>query len=501
MGSYQYERLSGQDMDFLKWETPNLPMHVAGVSIFEAGPLRNEHGGIDADKIKQLTESVMHMIPRYRQKLKWIPGTEQAVWIDDEYFNIDYHIRHTSLPRPGTHRQLCTLVSRLMEQQLDRARPLWETWVVEGLEGDRFATVIKIHHCMVDGASGVQLSQLLFSTEPTNEPGQAPRFIPRPEPTDAELKRSQLQHRLMGPVELASDVVKFARDAEDLTGEVLDRAKSLAGIASWKANPVSSTPVNGTIGPHRIVEWTSMSLDDMKAVRRALDCKINDVVLTVVTGAFRRLMQRRQVRPESLEFRVSAPVNARKEGEGAEVANHVSSWVLRLPLGLDDPVEQLEAIKAETRQLKKDHAADAVELVVSLVERLGISVQDMSVGTVNTIVTNVPGPPFPLYLLGSELKQMIPLAPLLDNLGISIGALSYNGRVSFGLSADYDRLPDLTEFCRDLELSFERLAEGAGVELNPPPALEAGTPQAAPVADAAEAVEPITVEPPTEVRH
>ncbi len=502
MGSYQYERLSAQDMDFLLWEKSTLPMHVAGVQIFEAGPLRNEHGGIDAEKIRDLTEAVLPSIPRYRQKLKWIPDADQAVWIDDEYFNIDYHIRHTSLPRPGTDAQLKRLVSRLMEQQLDRARPLWETWVVEGLAGDRFATVTKIHHCMIDGASGVELSQRLLSMKPTSESTPIPRFIPRPEPSDAELKADERRRRLLAPVELAADAMKFARDTDDLAGAVVDRAKALAGLASWKAVPASSTPVNGTIGPHRIVDWTSVALEDMKAVRRALDCKINDVVLSVVTGAFRNLMERRQVRPGDLDFRVSAPVNVRKPTDDAESGNHVSSWIIRLPLGEDDPVRQLAAIKEETLHRKEDGAADAVELVLSLVERLGISVQDMSVGTVNTIVTNVPGPPYPLYLIGAEVKQMIPLAPLIDNIGISIGALSYNGQVSFGLSADYDRLPDLPEFCADLNASFERLAAAAGVELgSPPAALEVGDPPVVLEADAAQVVDPSTVEQPPPVRH
>jgi WS/DGAT/MGAT family acyltransferase len=357
---------------------------------------------------------------------------------------------------------------------------------------------------MIDGASGVELSQLLLSLEPKQQIGVAPRFIPRPEPSDAELKADERQRRLLSPVELAGDVVRFARDhTEDLGGAVVDRARALAGLASWKAVPASETPVNGRVGPHRIVDWVSIPLDDMKTVRRALDCKINDVVLTLVTGAFRNLMRRRQVRPDEPDFRVSAPVNVRKPGESAtEPGNRVSSWIVRLPLAEEDPLAQLASIREETRRRKEDGEADAVELVMSLVDRLGISVQDMSVGTVNTIVTNVPGPPFPLYLLGAEAEEMIPLAPLLDNIGISIGALSYNGRVAFGLSADYDRLPDLPEFCNDLVSSFERLADAAGVVLQRARvAIEAGERGDAGQPDAAEAVEATTVEPPPVVRH
>ncbi|MBW2385565.1 MAG: wax ester/triacylglycerol synthase family O-acyltransferase, partial [Deltaproteobacteria bacterium] len=196
MSRYQYERLSVQDNDFLVWETPALPMHGAGTNIFEAGCLRNEHGGIDFEAIKRLTESVLHLIPRYRQKLVWIPGEDHAVWVDDDHFNLDYHFRHTSLPRPGTDEQLRLLTARLMEHPLDRSRPLWETWVVEGLERDRFATVNKFHHCMIDGASGVNLFQLLLSRTPDRETREVRRFIPRPTPSPRDLRNDEWIRKL-----------------------------------------------------------------------------------------------------------------------------------------------------------------------------------------------------------------------------------------------------------------------------------------------------------------
>jgi WS/DGAT/MGAT family acyltransferase len=236
-----------------------------------------------------------------------------------------------------------------------------------------------------------------------------------------------------------------------------------------KTRPASATPINGNIGPHRITEWATMSLVDMKAIRRALSCTVNDVVLTTVTGAVRDLMQRRQVDPSKLDFRVSSPVNLRKQRTEREMGNYVSSWVVRLPLGHDDPLDQLKELHTITSELKKSDQAAAVKVVTSLLEWLPFSTQSLSVGTMNAIVTNVPGPPFPLYMLGAQVLEMIPFGPLIENLGLTIAVLSYNGQVQWGINADADRLPDLKDFRIGLQSSFERLAEAAGVTLETAP--------------------------------
>ncbi|MBW2713752.1 MAG: wax ester/triacylglycerol synthase family O-acyltransferase, partial [Deltaproteobacteria bacterium] len=176
MARYNYDRLSDQDNNFLLWERPGLPMHLAGLQIFKAGPLLNEHGGIDFDKVRKMTIATLHRVPRYRQKLAWVPRDERAVWVDDAHFNPDYHIRHTSLPRPGTDERLKSLMGRIMAQPLDRSKPLWELWVIEGLEGDRFATILKTHHCIIDGSAGVDLASRLFSTDPDARIPKAPAF-------------------------------------------------------------------------------------------------------------------------------------------------------------------------------------------------------------------------------------------------------------------------------------------------------------------------------------
>ncbi len=469
MPRYAYDRLSGQDNDFLLWETPGLPMHVGGTMIFDAGPLQNDHGGIDFETVERLTASLLHRLPRYRQKLEWVPGESHAVWVDDEHFNIHYHFRHTSLPRPGSEEQLKRLTARLMESPLDRSRPLWETWVIEGLEGNRFAVINKIHHCILDGAGGVDLSQILLSTLPKREIEDSPPFLPRPVPGARELRINEWRERASAPLRAAGGILKFVRESPDILSEIGRHARMVGGIAKWKLMPTSDTPINGDIGPHRVVDWIQMPLAELKAVKNMLDCSINDIVLAVVTGAIRQLMQRRQIRPEELDFRVSSPVNVRNDANRDDRGNHVSSWIIRLPIGLANPVDQLMDIRSQTRELKESDLASTLEIINSALDWLSVDLQTAAKGTINMVVSNVPGPPFPLYLLGAELERIIPFPPLLKNVGLMVGVLSYNGGVSWGLIADYDRMPDMIDFAASIRDSFERLAKESGVDLSKVP--------------------------------
>ena len=228
-----------------------------------------------------------------------------------------------------------------------------------------------------------------------------------------------------------------------------------------KITPASETPINGPNGPHRIFDWLELPLDDLKAVRRARGCSINDVVLTSVTGAVRDLMLGRQLSPEKLEFRVAVPVNTRATDRDMRPGNQVSSWLVRLPLEESDPLEQLACIRTTTRALKDSHQADGIELIKALQEWIPLDLQAASAGTQNMLVTNVPGPPFPMYLLGAEMLSLFAQAPLIQNVGLAVSVVSYNGNVGWGFNADYDLLPDLRSFARGVAESFERLAKAA----------------------------------------
>jgi diacylglycerol O-acyltransferase len=475
MPRYSYERLSAQDNSFLLFEKPGLYMHVSSTQIFDLGPLETSEGGVDFGQIKRFIASILHRIPRYRQKLQWIPFENTPVWVDDPDFELAYHVRHAGLPRPGNELQLKKLSGRLMAQHLDRERPLWEMTVVEGLEGGRFAVITKVHHCMIDGASGVDISQILQSPSPERDIEEnPPPFIPRRPPTGRELAMDSLNDRLRLPLRALRGFREFRRETENLREELSVRARAVRSTVLSQNRPASATPLNGEIGPHRAFDWCATSLEDVKALRRALDCTVNDVVLTIVTGTFREYLKQRLVDPATLDFRVQAPVSVRRDEDKGKLGNRVSAWLLRLPLEEADPLDQLAKIRQTTRELKQSQQALGVDMMMSLMEVMPSSLFSLAAqsasGSVNTIVTNVPGPQFPLYMLGAELREMYPQVPLLQNVGIGIALVSYNGRIYWGFNADPQRLPDLGSFVERVGQAFDRIAEAAQVKLSPPEA-------------------------------
>jgi WS/DGAT/MGAT family acyltransferase len=467
MSQYQYERLGVQDNAFLLWETPEVHMHVSTTMVFRAGPLRTEDGGVDFERIKKLVASKLHLIPRYRERLQWIPRERHAVWVDDPHFSLDYHVRHTGLPRPGSDNQLKTLSARIMAQALDRARPLWEMWVVEGLSEDRFALVTKLHHCMIDGTSGMEMGRVIFAITPDEVAIPQPReYVPRPAPNPLALWRDELQRRATLPLRAVRNLNELRHEADGITGEIGARLRAVGGLLKFSA---SDTPINGPLGPHRVFEWLDMDLGEVKAVKDALGCTVNDTVLTIVTGAFRDYFLHRRADPERLRFMVQAPVSVRSEKERGNLGNRVSGWTIDLPIGESEPRKQLASIHATTQQLKKKNQALGIETINTIAEWTTSSLLSLAAqaarSSTNSIVTNVPGPQFPFYLLGAEQLAMYPQAPLLPNMGLAVGLISYNGRVCWGITADLDRVPDLDFFAELVQGSFQRLAKAVGVEL------------------------------------
>ena len=463
MARYAYDRLTALDNSFLILEKPTAYMHVASTQIFDVGPLRTLDGGVDAEAIKKMIAASLHMIPRYRQKLAWIPIENRPVWVDDRRFNLDYHVRHTSLPKPGTEEQLKRLSARIMQQHLDRSRPLWEIWVVEGLEGDRFALISKVHHCMVDGVSGVDLLKILMSVSPEHPVPQSPAFIPRPCPSRLELLRDELLRRAWLPLEAARDFGSFLREARDARRELLVRARAALETVGTTLRAGSETPLNRTIGPHRRFDWRSSELVEVKEIRKALGGSLNDVVLTVVTGAVRSFLTRRQVDPGRIEFRIMAPVSVRSGQEEGSLGNRVSAWVLELPVGEADPKRRLGIISERTSELKESKQAVGAEILTQVAEWTPSTLLALGARNVtrllpfNMVVTNVPGPQVPMFMLGARMQAVYPHVPLADNLGLGVALLSYHGRLHWGFNADYDLVPDLSAFAQAVESSFEEL--------------------------------------------
>jgi WS/DGAT/MGAT family acyltransferase len=469
MSSYAYERLSAQDASFLWAEGENEPMHIGAVAVYEAGPLKGEAGGLDISRYRAAIESVLHWIPRYRQKLQWTPVEGWPIWVDDRQFELGYHIRHIALPAPGRPEQLQELAGRIFSRQLDRARPLWEIWVIEGLEGgEQFAVLNKIHHCMLDGAAGADLSQILMSPSPRTEPREPVPYMPRPVPSRADLLRDALALGVRRSLGAVKDALDTTRDESATKGPSLERrARALREMLGYVLQPASRTPLNGPLGPHRHLEWLTMPLEDIHEVRRVFGCSVNDVVLATVTEAMRRYLFRRRVEPGRLDFRIAAPVSVRRDEHDRRQGNHVSTWIVPLPIHADDPEAQLDEIRSTTAALKESEAALALETLMQAAEWLPAPILARSTrlaqGPANMIVTNVPGPQFPLYSVGARLLGMYPLVPLLPGGGLGVALFSYEGKLCWGFNADRELVPDLAALVSDVLTAFEKL-RGAAIQ-------------------------------------
>ena len=473
-----YERLSVMDGSFLTFEGRNAHMHVGGAVIFSAGPLLTVGGGVDIGRIREYIGSRLHLVPRYRQRLAYVPIENAPVWIDDERFNLKYHVRHTSLPRPGTVRQLKRLCGRLMSQQLDRSKPLWEIWVVEGLEGgERFGLVCKTHHCMVDGVGGVDLLTVLLRPAPDPAIEEPPPWVARPAPTALQLLRDALARRASVSLEVA-EALGGALEQPERSGAQL--VETLAGVwqaASVGVLPPADTPLNQPIGPHRRFDWLALDLAEVKAVKDQLGGTVNDIILATAAGAVRRFLQRRRVNVNGLDYRVAIPVNVRRPEEYGTMGNRVSAWLIPLPINERDPRRRLTRVRKATASLKASKQADGVDALIQLGEWSGPLVANVGVRLVswlqpyNLLVTNVPGPQLPLYLLGAQMHVGYPLAPLFENQCLSVAVFSYNGQVCWGVNADWDRVPDLHAFVDVIKKSFDELRRAAQpATINPQPA-------------------------------
>jgi WS/DGAT/MGAT family acyltransferase len=458
------DRLSSVDASFLHQEGHVSHMHVGAVMIFEGPPPARE------DFLAQI-DSRLHLVPRYRQKLA-VPRFEMGrpLWIDDPNFNLEYHVRHTALPSPGGVEQLRQLAGRIFSQGLDRSKPLWEVWLVQGLEGNRFALINKTHHALVDGVSGVDLATVLFDVSPVPPELDATRddWTAAPEPTQAELIAEGVKGAVRTPFEVAGSLLKAARDPGRTLRAAREAAEGVGEILWAGLNPAPETPLNVAIGPHRRVWWVRSSLADFKAIKNEVGGTVNDVVLTVVSGALGRWLRTRGVRTEGLELRALVPVSIRSEGAESDLGNQIAAMRGPLPVYATDPLDRLTIVKESMAGLKQSKQALGAEVISGLNDfapptlLAQASRLNFSTRLFNLIVTNVPGPQFPLYLLGRELQELAPLAFLPQDHALAVAIMSYNGSVDFGLLGDYDAMPDLDVFADYLDDALAELMEAAG---------------------------------------
>lgn len=465
-----YERLSVQDRLHLDIENRNVHTHVAGAFVLEAGPLTREGGGIDIDRIRDFLDARLFLIPHYRQRIAYVPVERHPVWIDDPTFNIEYHVRHARLPLPGDERQLKRLIGRIVSQQLDRGKPLWELWMVEGLGHDRVAVVAKVHHCMVDGIASVDLMQTLLSFEPVKTWEPAPAWLPRPAPESRELLEGALRKRLGVPFKLGGALLHALREPSTSLEQVKEGLESLLVARGSQATPVSDTPFNLPIGPHRRLDWLACDLEAVKRIKRSLGGTVNQVVLATVAGAIGTFLEQRGVtqhEQQDLEFRVACPVSTRPDSERGRLGNRVSSLMVPLPVAERDPRRRLAAVREIAQELRTARQDLVVRMTQTLSEWTWPGLYSAFTRAVverhvtNLTVSNVPGPADPLYLLGARLFEAYPLVPLLPDQGLGIACLSYAGGLFWGFNADRELMPDLHDFVTATDRSFRELSDAA----------------------------------------
>jgi diacylglycerol O-acyltransferase / wax synthase len=456
------DRLSSIDASFLTNESSNAHMHVGAVLIFEGPPPAY-------DDLLEHVRSRLHLVPRFRQKLAIPPvETGRPFWIDDPNFNLAYHVRHSALPSPGSEEQLRNITGRLFSQSLDRSKPLWELWLVQGLERNRFAIVSKTHHALVDGVAGVDIGTVLFDLKPVPEPIEPNRdWVPSPPPSSAELAARGLAEVAESPFKFTRRLIRAASHPERTTRRLVEAGEALAEVAWNFTSPAPDLPLNTEIGSHRRFAWARAELDDFKRIKDALGGTVNDVVLTVVSGALRSWLRSRGIKTEGLELRALVPVSIRAEDERGQLGNRIAAMRGPLPVYIEDPVKRLEVVRAAMDGVKESKQALGAEVIsrfndfapptlLAQASRINFSTR-----LFNLIVTNVPGPQIPLYVLGRELEDVFPVAFLPENHALAIAIMSYNGGMDFGLLGDYDAMEDIEMLATGLSESLGDLLAAA----------------------------------------
>lgn len=448
------ERLSSQDVSFLHLEDRVTHMHIGAIAVFEgpAPPIQD---------FERMVEGHLPAVPRYRQRVRYVPyALGRPVWVDDPHFQIGFHIRHTALPRPGGDEELRRLVGRVMSQQLDRSRPLWEMWVVERLDEGRWALITKIHHAMVDGVSGAELLAAILDRERHPAPPPPQAWVAERQPGGAELAARALGSRALTPAHVAQELRQAPR-------RVAAAAQGLGAFREVLA-PTPESSLNGAVGTHRRWDWARSSLGDVREIREAFGGTVNDVVLAAVTGGFRDLLESRG-EPSGRFVRSLIPVSIRGAAEHNRFDNRVSAMFADLPVGIADPVERLLAVSEQMRHLKESHEVAAGDLLVemsnavpAMILSLGLHVATrVPQHNVNTVVTNVPGPQHALYAAGRRMLDCFPYVPLGGHVRVGVAIFSYDGALNFGVTGDWDEAPDIDVLCRGIERSMADLRAAA----------------------------------------
>jgi WS/DGAT/MGAT family acyltransferase len=464
------QRLTGLDATFLYMETPSIHMHVASTAVFDPSTVP---GGYSFDKVKELVQDRLPLLPPFRRRLKPIPfELHHPLWIEDPDFDLDYHVRRAALPAPGGPQELAEFAAEAISRPLDRNRPLWEMYVVEGLENGLIATVTKVHHSAIDGVSGAELTVNLLDLQPEPAPVPEPEHPWEPDkiPSDIELVGYALNSLIRQPIRGLKAIRRTVETALNIRRR--NRQPDINPPPGFFSAP--RTSINGSITPWRRFAFTEVSLDDIKMVKNALGGTVNDVVLALCSGALRQYFSDRG---ETLDSSLQAmvPISVRTEDQKGAMGNQVSSLLVSLASDIDDPVERLAAITTGTRGAKEQETAISAATLAgewaefaapALAARAArlysrTKVADRLRPLFNVTISNVPGPNFPLYSAGARMVAMYPMGPIADGAALNMTVMSYMGSVYFGLVADRESVPDVWDIARNVDTALVELKKAS----------------------------------------
>ncbi|HEV7906854.1 MAG TPA: wax ester/triacylglycerol synthase family O-acyltransferase [Pseudonocardiaceae bacterium] len=457
------DRLSALDASFLYLEDSTTPMHVGELAVF-----RRPRTGFDYDRLVELIEQRLALVPRYRQKVVHVPGrVARPVWVDDPDFDVAYHVRRSALPKPGNDAQLRELVARLMSRPLDHTRPLWEIYLVEGLARNRAAVITKTHQAVVDGIGAMEIGQVILDVSPTPRAPVENLWMPQPEPSPMQLVMDAVAEAVQRPGELVENVRSATMDTVATVQKIAGALGGLASAVRTAVTPPPGSPLNVRISPQRRFAVARTRLEDYRAIRRVHGGTVNDVVLAALSGAMRNwLLSRGEAVTASTTMRAMAPMSVRNaDGDGASPGNRVSAFLVDLPVGEPNPVVRLHHVSHEMREHQESGQSVAADALVKVsgfapptLHALGArAASSFSRRLFNVVVSNVPGPQVPLYAAGAKMVEIFPVVPLAKNQALSIGVTSYDGGVYFGLNADRDAMSDVDVLAMMVEESVEEL--------------------------------------------
>ena len=458
------ERLSGLDASFLYFETPSMHMHVAMTAIFDPSTMV---GGYEFAKIRDFISSRLHLVPPFRRRIIEVPfGVNHPIWVEDPDFDIDHHIRRIGAPSPGGHRELAEVAAQIASRPLDRRRPLWELYVVEGLDDGNIGVVTKMHHCAIDGVSGAELMVNLFDVEPEGREVVPPaERQPDPLPSDLEM----LGHAVVSRARRAASLLPLISTTARTVSELVSRHRDPHAVVGAVPLTAPPTPWNRAITAHRSMSFTRVGLADVKRIKNHVGCTVNDVILGLMGGTLRRYLESHDALPDTPLIAV-CPVSVRAENDAAQQSNKVSAMFTSLATDVEDPIQRLKEIHEVTMGAKADHnivgahllrdwAEHAAPTSFALAARLysGLHLSDRHRPIHNVVISNVPGPAFPLYYAGAKLEYTLPMGPVMEGAGLNITVLSYMDHVDIGFMACTELVPDVWDMAGFVAEAMEEL--------------------------------------------